>query len=197
MLLLIYVLLSLYMAVVSLALPVYLVVRRLVDTHAVPEYQELAMLAAFSLNSLLTVTISMFFKFHVGLVMGNSTTIDNMDKKNVQKTNVYDRGRTANWYQVFGRNKWLWLLPITGISGKPIGDGVIWTQENNNIDEEVPGNEVEARRSMPESANEAARVNYSPRVAYVPLLKENEAEAKRKEDADTKPSTDSFRRNNK
>ena len=107
MLLLVYVLLSSYMALISLSFPVYNKITILIQTHSIPNYQELFLLSGFSLNMLLTFTISLFFKFHVKLILSNSTTIDNMDKKNIQKSNVYDKGSTLNWYQVFGRNKFL------------------------------------------------------------------------------------------
>ena len=182
MLLLVYVLLSSYMALISLSFPVYNKITILIQTHSIPNYQELFLLSGFSLNMLLTFTISLFFKFHVKLILSNSTTIDNMDKKNIQKSNVYDKGSTLNWYQVFGRNKFLWLLPITGISGKPIGDGVIWTQENQNLDEDVPGNNVVK--------------NNNSNNAMSPLAKIGGLENKFKENSDTKPSTDSFRKGN-
>jgi hypothetical protein len=31
-----------------------------------------------------------------------------------------------NWEQVFGVDPWLWLLPLYGRSGKPVGSGVSW-----------------------------------------------------------------------
>lgn len=31
-----------------------------------------------------------------------------------------------NWYQIFGKNPWLWPLPILGESGKPEGNGITW-----------------------------------------------------------------------
>jgi hypothetical protein len=191
MLLLVYVLLSLYMAVISLSFPVYDKVQYLISIHSIPSYHDMFLLSAYSLNLLLTLTISFFFKFHVKLVLSNSTTIDNMDKKNLQKPNIYDKGAELNWYQVFGKNKYLWLLPITGISGKPIGDGVIWTQENNNIDDEVPGNEVEVRKSVPGSS-EGGKINMSPGMAGLHVDRLN-VENKHRDDGETKANTDSLR----
>ncbi|OMJ74009.1 hypothetical protein SteCoe_27155 [Stentor coeruleus] len=195
MLLLVYVLISLYMALISMTFPVFIKAKYLVSIHSIPSYHDIYMLSAYSLNLLLVMTISLFFKFHVNLVLSNSTTIDNMDKKNTQKTNIYDKGSKLNWYQVFGKNKLLWLLPITGISGKPIGDGVIWTQENNNMDEEVPGNEVEVRKSVPGSS-EASKINSSPQIGASSIERSQATEIKKKEDIDTKPSTDSYRKVN-
>jgi hypothetical protein len=79
------------------------------------------------------VVISMFFSFHVKLVMQNMTTIEWMDKKrsgDTQKENInYDMGVYYNFIQIFGKNPWLWLLPVTLKSGKPVGDGVVWPQK--------------------------------------------------------------------
>jgi len=32
----------------------------------------------------------------------------------------------GNWYQVFGKNPCLWLMPFMAKSGKPEGSGVTW-----------------------------------------------------------------------
>lgn len=49
--------------------------------------------------------------------------------------------------QVFGRNPWLWFVPFTGRSGKPVGDGVVWSLMHSNLEDEVPANEGEERRN--------------------------------------------------
>ena len=33
----------------------------------------------------------------------------------------------GNWYQVFGKNPLLWIIPLMGKSGKPEGSGVTWS----------------------------------------------------------------------
>jgi palmitoyltransferase len=38
-----------------------------------------------------------------------------------------------NWYQIFGRNPWLWPLPILGESGKPEGNGITWPMRQKSI----------------------------------------------------------------
>ena len=125
-----------------------------------------------------------------------------MDKKNHQK-DLYNRGVQNNWHQVFGRNKILWLLPLTGISGKPIGDGVIWTQENlNHIEDEVPDNENDIRKSLTLSgtgniaqilAKENSRAMASPKSGLAAMDHLRAVELKRKEDNDTKPSSMDFK----
>jgi len=37
-----------------------------------------------------------------------------------------------NFIQIFGKNPWLWFLPVTLKSGKPVGDGVVWPQKPSN-----------------------------------------------------------------
>ena len=143
MLLLVYVLISLYLSLLSLLYPIYVKVNELLTKQTIPNYAEIFFISGFTVNLLLSVTITLFFKFHVKLVLFNSTTIEEMDKKNAQKPNLYNKGSRLNWHQVFGKNKLLWFLPVTGISGKPIGDGVTWTQDNGNLEEEIPENEID------------------------------------------------------
>lgn len=70
-----------------------------------------------------------------------------MDKKVTGKVN-YNRGIRLNFEQIFGKNPWLWFVPFTGESGKPIGDGVVWTVLTNVVLDEVPGDEKEKRQSI-------------------------------------------------
>ncbi|OMJ77992.1 hypothetical protein SteCoe_22316 [Stentor coeruleus] len=199
MLLLVYVLLSSYQSVFSLSFPVYEKILKVANTRRVDHYDDLILFAAFSLTLLLTITITLFFKFHVRLIMTNSTTIESMDKKNSVK-DTYNKGTRANWFQVFGRNKLLWLLPVTGISGKPIGDGVIWTQENvNHADDDVPDNENDMRKSLTLSGTgniaqilaKENKIQGSPKIGPAPKGFEQfrQAELKKKEESDTKPSS--------
>lgn len=82
----------------------------------------------------------MFYKFHIGMVVKNLTTIENMDKKGVLSQKVYDKGLKLNFLQIFGTNPWLWLVPFNGKSGMPCGDGVIWSQEKAlQFEEELNG----------------------------------------------------------
>lgn len=80
------------------------------------------------------IVISMFFKFHVDLVLQNSSTLDNLEKaRNAEQSpskNVYDVGSYENWQQVFGGNVWLWPFPVFCESGRPRGDGVEWKKNN-------------------------------------------------------------------
>ena len=74
------------------------------------------------------------------MVSKNLTTIENMDKRNSQNYKVYDKGLYLNFIQIFGTNPWLWLVPIHGKSGMPIGDGVVWHKETTpTFDDEVQG----------------------------------------------------------
>ena len=195
MLLLVYVLVSLYLALLSLAYPVYVKVNELLAKQTVPNPSEIVFLSGFSINLLLTITITLFFKFHVKLVLFNSTTIEEMDKKNAQKPNIYNRGSRLNWHQVFGKNKLLWFLPVTGISGKPIGDGVTWTQDNNNLDEEIPENEVDSRKSVPGAGNQLPGDSGKFVPSPQPGTSSRHYESRQKEEVDSNTVTDSLRKN--
>ena len=95
---------------------------------------------------MLSMTLTMFFKFHIKLALSNSTTIETMDKKGINKSN-YNKGALKNWEQIFGRNSCFWLLPMTGESGKPIGDGVAWNLAITIDIDEIPDEGSEKRNS--------------------------------------------------
>ena len=44
----------------------------------------------------------------------------------------YDLGWRKNVESVFGRNPWLWLLPLYGAG--PVGDGVTWPEGKSKED---------------------------------------------------------------
>jgi hypothetical protein len=118
----------------------------LLQDHRIPSFEESCLIGAFTLNSILSVTLSFFFKFHLKLILSNSTTIETMDKKVLNKT-TFNRGTKENWLQVFGSNPWLWFFPVFGKSGKPLGDGVVWTLPGCVDTDEIPADEVEKRNS--------------------------------------------------
>ena len=73
------------------------------------------------------VVIFLFFKFHVELVLSNSSTLDNLlkEKNPNAPPNVYDVGAYENFTQVFGNNSCSWLLPIPP-SNSNRANGVVW-----------------------------------------------------------------------
>lgn len=73
------------------------------------------------------IVISTFFKFHVGLVLSNSSTLDNLERQRNPNAgpNVYDIGPYENFAQVFGTNSCLWLIPLSTQSSTK-GNGVVW-----------------------------------------------------------------------
>mmetsp|Transcript_27227 Transcript_27227/g.48927 ORF Transcript_27227/g.48927 Transcript_27227/m.48927 type:complete len:335 (-) Transcript_27227:41-1045(-) len=109
-------------------------------------HEHLALLLAYSLNVTLSIVMTFFSKFHMKLILYNKTTIEMLDKKNLHKGN-FNCGTLFNWMQVFGRNPWLWLIPVTGKSGKPLGDGVVWRQPQSlSVDGEIPETNGDGRR---------------------------------------------------
>lgn len=58
--------------------------------------------------------VGIFLGVHVKFVVCNQTTMESSETR-------YDLGWRANVESVFGRNPWLWLLPVYGAG--PVGDG--------------------------------------------------------------------------
>ena len=73
--------------------------------------------------------ITMFFKFHVELVLSNSSTLDNLERQRNPNAgpNVYDVGPYENFVQVFGTNSCLWFVPVSPQSAQR-GNGVVWNK---------------------------------------------------------------------
>jgi len=90
------------------------------------EVDKLVLVGFWVFVGMLAVVLTAFYRFHLYLILTNSTTIENLEQAEGETVLKYDQGTRLNWMQVFGRNPWLWLLPIYGKSGKPLGDGVTW-----------------------------------------------------------------------
>lgn len=157
MLLLFYVLIATYTVDIALFSDAYSSVFELYHLRTVALGPHLLLLSSYSLSVSLSVVMTMFFRFHLTLLFTNKTTIDTMDKKNLNakgdvRPKQFNISPSFNFIQVFGRNPWLWWLPVTGTSGKPVGDGVTWrTAVNTFAEEEIPSNEGDGRRSGPMS----------------------------------------------
>lgn len=142
MLLLIYVLLTTYYVLFSLAYDFVMSIKWEADAYYFTKSvhdQELLVRStmiqlSFIINTLIAVLMTCFLKFHLYLVSTNKTTIENLDKKGQSFKSLYDIGVIINWQQVFGTNKWLWPFPVFMGSGKPLGDGIYWetNQRDNN-----------------------------------------------------------------
>jgi palmitoyltransferase len=154
MLLLFYVILITYTVDVALFTTAQSTVLELFSLGTLQIWPNAFFLSSYSLNVSLSVVMTLFFRFHLKLLFSNKTTIDTMDKKNLNQrgdviSKQFNISPKFNFIQVFGRNPWLWLVPITGYSGKPVGDGVTWrTAVNSFIDEEAP-NESDGRKKGP------------------------------------------------
>jgi hypothetical protein len=60
-----------------------------------------------------------------------------LEKKGRNYRSLFDIGRESNWYQVFGTNRLLWAFPIFMGSGKPLGDGIYWPNNQGDNRESV------------------------------------------------------------
>jgi len=169
MLLLFYVLIGTYTVDVALFNEAYEAVFTLYTMRSFEIWPHLVLLSSYSLNVSLSIVMTMFFRFHLRLLFTNKTTIDTMDKKNIHQKGDFNISPTFNFIQVFGRNPWLWWLPITLNSGKPVGDGVSWRTAVNTsyAEEDVPSNEADGRRSGPLMSQSVNSVG-SPRSGLPP-----------------------------
>jgi palmitoyltransferase len=92
--------------------------------------------SSFLFVLIFTIVITFFFKFHIQLVLNNSTTIENLDKDNQNDTIKFRLSNYENWVQVFGFNKFYWFIPIFCEAGRPDGDGLMWKINQNAVMEQ-------------------------------------------------------------
>eukprot|EP00922_Rhytidocystis_sp_ex-Travisia-forbesii_P024457 GHVS01035904.1.p1 GENE.GHVS01035904.1~~GHVS01035904.1.p1 ORF type:complete len:330 (-),score=37.59 GHVS01035904.1:329-1318(-) len=100
-----------------------------------------------------------FSRFHMQLVLRNSTTIENMDQSLHRDRNKYDLGFGRNVEQVFGANPCCWLAPCHTYASRPTGDGVRWNIHYMRAADEEQEMEARAAQSIPQST-----YNSSPMV---------------------------------
>ncbi|EGR28075.1 hypothetical protein IMG5_183660 [Ichthyophthirius multifiliis] len=74
-------------------------------------YLELYLISlTFYFINLALVIVGFLIVFHIILIVNNKTTIEQSEKKKDQ--NEYDMGFKQNFLSVFGKNAFLWFLPI-------------------------------------------------------------------------------------
>lgn len=84
-----------------------------------------AVLGVVLFSTILLGALIPFTKFHMSLLIHNSTTIESMDPS-FREHSKYDLGSRRNIEQVFGPNSFWWWLPIHLHASRPMGDGVRW-----------------------------------------------------------------------
>ncbi|CAG9310452.1 DHHC2_2 [Blepharisma stoltei] len=94
------------------------------DSIQVSLIPHLYYIAVYFFLLILMIILSRFTYFHIKLVLKNSTTVEMLDKE----AENYSISPLWNWRQVFGKNPWLWFLPVYLETGKPIGDGITWAR---------------------------------------------------------------------
>ena len=90
-------------------------------------------LVTYTFTLVFSFIITMFFKFHIGLIINNSTTIESLDKEHKEENEKFNIGYYENWIQVLGNNKCLWFIPYECEAGRPVGDGLTWKTKNDDI----------------------------------------------------------------
>lgn len=104
-----------------------------------------------TLASFIGIVVTVFFGFHVWLMLKSMTTIE-FCEKSVRKRlghdeSVYDQGIFGNITAVLGENVLLWLLPLS----PPVGDGMYFPQDGEVAP--VSPDDYEAYRSLYEKGS--------------------------------------------
>lgn len=121
-----------YFSLFLLAEPFYHSIKKSFDQDLSFQPDYLYIFVFFMLLGLMFL-LSIFSKFHIKIVFKNVTTIETI--LHAETHGSYNSGVYYNFLQVFGSNRWLWVLPVYGKSGMPCGDGVNWIYANSEMSE--------------------------------------------------------------
>ena len=109
------------------------------------KYREIAraMLVIFAYLAvfIFSIIITNFFKFHVGLVLKNSTTIESLDQEHQKDFQKFNLSPRENWEQVFGCDSLFWFIPFPTKRGRPDGDGLSWRTNESTLDSNIKADE--------------------------------------------------------
>lgn len=90
-----------------------------------------------TLAAFLGLLVTVFFVFHVWLVLKSMTTIEFCEKANKRgstyESNIYDKGVYGNLKATLGEYPALWLLPVS----PPTGDGLIFIAEETPLARDI------------------------------------------------------------
>lgn len=103
--------------IVAFLLSIPSLLKRFQDLNTSLIVHLMVILIALVLNCIIFVTILLFLKFHIDLILRNFTTLETLELKRQSKDadkvqSEYDIGKYYNWTQVFGKNSWTWWLPV-------------------------------------------------------------------------------------
>ena len=93
-----------------------------------------------------SIIITNFFKFHVGLVLKNSTTIESLDQEHQKDFQKFNLSPRENWEQVFGCDSLFWFIPFPTKRGRPDGDGLSWRTLESTLDSNVKAEESNIKK---------------------------------------------------
>ena len=112
-----------------------------------------------------SIIITLFLKFHLQLVLDNSTTIESLDQEHKNDNAKFNIGKRQNWEQVFGTEPLLWFFPFPTKRGRPEGDGLTWKTKEPTGDSGIKVNESNNRNF----GTNNYETNYNTNIPFSPV----------------------------
>ena len=114
-----------------------------------------------------SIIITIFLKFHLELVLNNSTTIESLDQEHKNDNAKFNVGKRENWEQVFGSSPIFWFFPFPSKMGRPDGDGLTWKTREQPGDSGIKVNESNNNKNF--GSNNNYETNYNTNVPFSPV----------------------------
>jgi hypothetical protein len=118
-------------------------VKDAIDKPTTPLFTVFMLLFGETLAAFLALIVTLFFLFHIALMVQGMTTIEFCEKqykKSGFDSQKYNRGVCGNITASLGNNPFLWLVPL----GVPEGDGLNYISEDSRLLE--PGRGIIERK---------------------------------------------------
>jgi len=97
-------------------------------------YAKVLILGATAIGIMFFFTLVGFVLMHYQLALRNETTLESLVNLSA---NPWDKGKRANWEEVFGSKPFLWFLPVNTLVHNGCNFPPLNTDENSRIEREV------------------------------------------------------------
>eukprot|EP01017_Pseudomicrothorax_dubius_P046941 TRINITY_DN8352_c0_g1_i1.p1 TRINITY_DN8352_c0_g1~~TRINITY_DN8352_c0_g1_i1.p1 ORF type:complete len:288 (-),score=8.23 TRINITY_DN8352_c0_g1_i1:138-1001(-) len=143
-----YVLMTLFTTIFGEGYAIYVILRKLINKGAGEgRVEDWLILVSFVANVITFFVIGSFFRYHINLVSKNSTTLESLDALRGRPKQNYGVSEDENWKLVCGPAKWSWPLPCFGLNGLPEGYAINQNAAQNQSS--YPGTPIAPRGNNP------------------------------------------------
>jgi len=104
--------------------------KEVINFFTVGKDSDVLVVSMFIIALVFGLALFAFATTHYMYILSNRTTIEALEKSSKRKENIYNLGKSANFVQVFGTNRYLWFVPVF----TSLGNG-LWFPQNPSAED--------------------------------------------------------------